>query len=209
MGKVAQVAAIAALLASGCTEDPERSDSTLNTGVNNGGSQQSSNQTPDDMNPGASNAGNPSDVDGGDTLPIGSDAGGPDVPADDSGDDPGTPGNDSDTSVSCGGAEGTEVSCSLKTKSCCVTGFSSDAATCVDGTSCGEGNRTPCDGPEDCSGNACCVDILAGTAQCSSGLECGPLSPAQMCHTSDDCPDAKPDCTRGESDKFAWWGNCT
>jgi len=195
MCRAAHVAAIAAVLLVGCADEPMRSGVVAEAEPGNKGSPPSNTQMP-------------SDPDAGGTLPTPSDDAGASEPNDERGDDPSTPGNDSDSSVSCGGGEGSEISCSLRTKSCCVTGFSADAATCVDGTSCAEGNRTPCDGPEDCAGNACCVDIVAGTSACANGLECGLFSPAQMCHTADDCSDGK-ECVRGESDKFAWWGNCT
>jgi len=183
------VALVAAILCLACGESKESEESGT-TGEGNdatSGGQDNSNTTGADDNANTGDDGGPSEV----------------------ADDPATPGNDSPTNVSCGGAEGTEVVCNLGTHSCCVSGFSATAAKCLEGTTCaqGTGNRTECDGPEDCGeGSACCVNITAGTSACAQGA-CPPLSLAKMCHTDADC-DASKICTRGDADRFAWWGNC-
>ncbi len=123
-------------------------------------------------------------------------------------DDPSTPGNDSSKFVSCGGTPKAELACSLETQSCCVKEFKKGAASCNQGTTCGKdlGTRTPCDGPEDCSGKPCCVDILAGTAKCSAASTCPIASIGKVCHTDADC-DASKVCAPGST--FSFWGVCS
>ncbi len=109
-----------------------------------------------------------------------------------------TPGNDCADAVGCREAP----ECGLDTSSCCVPGFDVDNVKCIDGLTCGEGiSRASCDGPEDCAGRACCVDIVMGTAACVAN--CG-TNPA-LCHTDADCPSPKV-CIPGGS--FTWWGVC-
>jgi hypothetical protein len=125
------------------------------------------------------------------------------------GDDVATPGDDRNTSVSCGGMLGAEIPCDLASESCCVTGFASDAATCHAGTACtaGTGNRAVCDGPEDCSGGqVCCVDIVNGTTACINAATCPLTAPFQMCHSDADCPAGQ---TCGSEATFKWWGYCS
>jgi len=192
------VALVAAILGLACGESKESEEGATSGAGNDAttGAQGNSNTTGAEGN---------SNTDGAEGRSNTGDDGGPSVVAD----DPATPGNDSPTAVSCGGAEGSEIVCSLATHSCCVTGFAADAASCLDGTTCaqGTGNRTECDGPEDCGeGFACCVNITAGTSACAQGA-CPLLSIAKMCHTDADC-DASKVCTRGDPKQFGWWGNC-
>jgi len=115
-------------------------------------------------------------------------------------DDPETPGNDCADAVGCRAAD----RCGLDTQSCCVPGLNVMAVACVEGLTCTDSGRATCDGPEDCGGNACCVDIVAGTASCSTELACP--SGFQLCHDDDACSDGDT-CARGMT--FTWWGLCS
>jgi len=125
------------------------------------------------------------------------DAGGKQGPRDC--DDPKTPGNDCDDAVGCREA----IDCGLDAKSCCVPGFDVENVKCVSGLSCeAPAGRATCDGPEDCEGSACCVDINKGTTECSDSCE-GKIG---LCHKDENCP-AGQTCKQGGS--FTWWGICS
>lgn len=114
-------------------------------------------------------------------------------------DDPETPGNDCSDAVACHETD----SCGLESESCCVPGLNVAAVACVEGLTCTDSGRATCDGPEDCNGNACCVDITAGTATCSKELSCN--AGFQLCHNDDQCG-SDTSCNRGKT--FTWWGLC-
>ncbi len=111
-------------------------------------------------------------------------------------DDPDTPGNDCPDAVGCREA----LECGLDTQSCCVPGFRINRVVCEDDLSCEEGSRASCDGPEDCDGRVCCVDIIAGKTECADSCD-GTV----LCHTTSDCASGQ-ECARGTS--FTWWGVC-
>lgn len=115
-------------------------------------------------------------------------------------DDPATPGNDCSDAVGCR----KESACALDTHSCCVPGFDAPAVACIEGLTCKTGGRTNCDGPEDCEGNACCVDISVGSSSCVATPACGSAG-IQTCHSDADCEAGK-SCNQGAS--FTWWGFC-
>jgi hypothetical protein len=72
---------------------------------------------------------------------------------------------------------------------CCITVMGdAGSATCTSPGAC-QGAAAACDGPEDCSGHACC-----GTASgqdlmttCQSGDTCSGVA-LQVCHADPDCP---------------------
>lgn len=110
-----------------------------------------------------------------------------------------TPGNDCADAVGCRDA----LECGLDTSSCCVPGFDVTNVKCVDDVECAQGaGRASCDGPEDCSGKACCVDIVKGTTDCLDS--CGEKT--ALCHSDADCESPKV-CNPGGS--FTWWGVCS
>ena len=111
-------------------------------------------------------------------------------------DDERTPGNDCPDAVGCRG----EAACALEGASCCVPGFAVEDVVCEPSPTCTAGARAGCDGPEDCDGRSCCVDIGTGTTSC--GDSC---SGSVVCHESGDCP-AGTECVQGSV--FTWWGFC-
>lgn len=113
-------------------------------------------------------------------------------------DKPETPGNDCSDAVGCRGS----LSCGLETQSCCVKGLDVSGVACQEGLVCpAEFGRASCDGPEDCDGQACCVDTVAGTTECLPDCE----TKIALCHTDDDCVEGK-SCSQGKT--FSWWGIC-
>lgn len=116
-----------------------------------------------------------------------------------SGDDPATPGNDSATSVQCGADV---ADCSLTSKSCCAVGLMYPPKfSCNDGTTCAQGQRAVCDGPEDCGGKVCCVAIPSGSVSCIDSC-----FGSELCHTDEDCSEPGARCERGAT--FNYWGIC-
>ncbi len=116
-------------------------------------------------------------------------------------DDPSTPGNDGAGEVQCGADI---ARCDTASNACCATGlFPGLTFSCQAGASCSEGSQTVCDGPEDCGGKACCVEIPAGNVKCKDS--CGFID-TQLCHEDDDCPAGKA-CEMGGT--FKWWGVCS
>jgi len=93
-----------------------------------------------------------------------------------------TNGPDGAVGVTCG-----SMSCT-GTDECCVT---QAGASCVAVGTC-QGGTVTCDGPEDCSGNACCGSIGGGgggaSAECGTGPACPQGSGIQLCHNNPDCP---------------------
>lgn len=111
---------------------------------------------------------------------------------------PETPGNDCSDAVGCRGS----LSCGLDSQSCCVQGLDVSGVACQEGLVCPtDFGRASCDGPEDCNGEACCVDTVAGTTECLPGCD----TKIALCHTDDDCEEGK-SCSQGKT--FSWWGIC-
>jgi len=81
---------------------------------------------------------------------------------------------------------------------CCVSIIDTSSLSCSG--SCGGLNYTrACDGPEDCAtGSSCCGNNDGFTTTCTPGATCGAVD--QFCHTTDDCPTAKPHCCPGAVD---------
>jgi hypothetical protein len=85
-----------------------------------------------------------------------------------------------DSQVCCGGAP-----CDLATQTCCITAAPPMTLSCTaKGASCA-GMAKGCNGPGDCTGNACCVDSH-GSATCASGTQCPPAT-KPVCKTAADC----------------------
>lgn len=82
--------------------------------------------------------------------------------------------------VGCGGA-----SCNLSGEKRCCTGSYCEYSEQYCGTTCSY-TAVSCDGPEDCSGNACCGFFGTGW-DCSGELACA-SSELQLCHNASDCP---------------------
>ncbi len=98
-----------------------------------------------------------------------------------------------DAGIQCG-----NQTCPLGQKCCATFGNGMASATCMD--SCGDGALTiACDGPEQCGGNPCCVDVqnamFNGGAMCTAApTDCAPTFDIQkrsgmdrLCHNDNDC----------------------
>jgi hypothetical protein len=101
---------------------------------------------------------------------------------------------DADTTTSPDGSVG--ITCGQMTctgnKECCVTqgaGGGNPSFACVNPGSC-QGASVACDGPEDCSGKACCGMFGGTTAStsCANGATCQGAQTVQFCHNDADCP---------------------
>lgn len=111
------------------------------------------------------------------------------------------PGNECVGEVQCG----KDVkSCDTKSNACCATGsFPNLAFSCNPGAKCSAGSQAVCDGPEECGGKACCVEIPAGNVKCKDS--CGIID-TQLCHKDADCPSPKI-CKPGGT--YSFWGVCS
>lgn len=129
------------------------------------------------------------------------------------GDNASTPGIDCADYVACGGTGDAPHVCPSKTHSCCVSGLpTQDTVNCFEGTSACQGpeSKTPCDGPEDCSGGKVCCVTPPSTqviTECRPAADCDePSEGTVFCHTDNDCPGGKscaPPTIAG------WWGFCS
>jgi hypothetical protein len=82
--------------------------------------------------------------------------------------------------VVCPGATG----CGCEAPSaCCLSRIDSSAGACAAPRECA-GIALTCDGPEDCGGGVCCLDVAAGLASCSAASECRGV---WLCRSTHDC----------------------
>jgi hypothetical protein len=103
-----------------------------------------------------------------------------------------------DSGISCG-----NMSCALGQKCCVLVKGMQVMPSCMD--SCPDGDVTlACDGPENCDGNPCCINIknggFTGGAMCNTKpTDCAPAIDIQtqsgmdrFCHTDNDCTSGLP-----------------
>jgi len=110
-------------------------------------------------------------------TPAGSDATPGDTPAAD------TPGG-GDAAIAVG-PQCDAVTCTNGTQDCCIGGMGD---VCEPTGTC-PSQGFSCDGPEDCSGSACCY---GNGGQGGTSCKAGCAAPA--CHIDNDCPQATPKC---------------
>jgi hypothetical protein len=90
------------------------------------------------------------------------------------------------------GLNGTNMTCSPG-QTCCANFFVNPAQiTCRTGACQGNESTFNCDGPEDCSGQLCCIHFaLQTTAMCAAQCASGD---SQVCHDSSTCPSSASHC---------------